>query len=186
MKVLIIGAHPDDEILGCGGVYSKLEKAGHQVFCFVITSGRTDKDDQRLDLLGQLEVNKIIEKEIEEFKPDAVFTHFIGDLNKDHQMVAEATMVACRPQSGVKEIYSYETPGSAGVSIIPFKPDTYFELDYWDLKFKREKMKLFYEKELKKYPHARSIEGIGILAEFRGSEINTKYAEAFMTIRRIR
>ena len=34
MKILIIVAHPDDEILGCGGTIAKLKKEGNEIHVF--------------------------------------------------------------------------------------------------------------------------------------------------------
>jgi len=38
-SILIIAPHPDDEVLGCGGVISKLSTAGCKVFVAVVTHG---------------------------------------------------------------------------------------------------------------------------------------------------
>jgi LmbE family N-acetylglucosaminyl deacetylase len=39
MKVLIIAAHPDDEILGCGGTMSRLAREGHDVRIAILAEG---------------------------------------------------------------------------------------------------------------------------------------------------
>jgi LmbE family N-acetylglucosaminyl deacetylase len=38
-KVLVIVAHPDDEVLGCGGTIAKLSKLGHEVNSLVLGEG---------------------------------------------------------------------------------------------------------------------------------------------------
>ena len=48
-------------------------------------------------------------------KPDIVYTRFLYDINKDHQVTAEAVMVALRPISKfglVSEIRAFETPST--------------------------------------------------------------------------
>lgn len=45
-NVLIIAPHPDDEVLGCGGVITKLVKLGKTVFVTILTNGH--KSDPHL------------------------------------------------------------------------------------------------------------------------------------------
>ena len=40
-KILIIAAHPDDEILGCGGTIAKLKKEGNEIHVFFSAEGIT-------------------------------------------------------------------------------------------------------------------------------------------------
>lgn len=48
MKVLAIGAHPDDVDLLCGGTLALYAKQGHDVFIAVATNGDVGSDDPRL------------------------------------------------------------------------------------------------------------------------------------------
>ncbi len=43
MKVLVIAAHPDDEVYGMGGTIAKLSEQGHQVYVLIITDGCTSQ-----------------------------------------------------------------------------------------------------------------------------------------------
>lgn len=47
MRVLVIAAHPDDEILGCGGTMARLAKEGHEVFISIMAEGITSRSDSR-------------------------------------------------------------------------------------------------------------------------------------------
>ena len=38
-RVCIIAPHPDDEILGCGGLIQRLDKLGYQIILFAVTNG---------------------------------------------------------------------------------------------------------------------------------------------------
>jgi len=38
---MVVGAHPDDEVLGCGGLISKIKNEGGRVFVLFITNGTT-------------------------------------------------------------------------------------------------------------------------------------------------
>ena len=44
MRILAIGAHPDDIEFGCGGTLIKYARQGHEVFLLVITDGSSGGD----------------------------------------------------------------------------------------------------------------------------------------------
>ncbi len=46
MKILIVAAHPDDEVLGCGGTIARLSKEGHDVYCLLLGEGITSRYSQ--------------------------------------------------------------------------------------------------------------------------------------------
>lgn len=129
MKVLVIAAHLDDEVLGCGGTILKLKEEGHQVYVLYTCSRAYDNslDDALVrreekcaeKVCGFLNVDDFwflglhdeqldhkvidvvvpIEKKIREIKPDAVFTTHRGDNHQDHRAVFDATMIAARGYS---------------------------------------------------------------------------------------
>ncbi len=45
--VLVVAAHPDDEILGCGATMAKHVKAGDAVHVLILAEGVTSRDDKR-------------------------------------------------------------------------------------------------------------------------------------------
>jgi LmbE family N-acetylglucosaminyl deacetylase len=61
MTILVIAAHPDDEVLGCGGSMAKWAKTGNEVHVLIMAEGVTSRDMQRdrnarleeLSFLGQ-------------------------------------------------------------------------------------------------------------------------------------
>jgi LmbE family N-acetylglucosaminyl deacetylase len=137
-KVLIIVAHPDDEVLGCGATIAKHTHSGDEAQVVFLTDGFKSREnddnrdglaekvseilgckkpvflnfpDNQLDTIPLLKIVKKIEKEVGNFRPNIIYTHNFGDLNIDHQITHRAVMTACRPQPGfcVKEIYSFET-----------------------------------------------------------------------------
>lgn len=47
MSTLVIAAHPDDEVLGCGGTIARLAQEGEDVFIAILGEGITSRYDQR-------------------------------------------------------------------------------------------------------------------------------------------
>lgn len=209
MNILIFAAHPDDETLGMGGTIKKISKKNTVHLCVVtegataqysnekmiqvrkeacMKSGKIlgissfdffDFPDMKLDSIPQLEINKKIEKVIEKFKPQIIYTTPNNDYNKDHKIVYESTLVATRPTiKCIKQILSYEIPNYVKW---PFEANVYENIS----KEFTTKIIAFkhYKSEIRKMPHPRSIEYIESLAKLRGVESGFLKAEAFRLIR---
>ncbi len=63
--ILVIAAHPDDEVLGCGGTMARLAMEGNDVYTLILGEGVTSRDKKRDRInrekdLGELK-NHIIE-----------------------------------------------------------------------------------------------------------------------------
>ena len=127
MKILVIAAHPDDEILGLGGTLRKHVLSGDEVRSWVACEGismrydddhqanlhrqmtdaagvlgiaelvRGDLPDQKLDTLPLVDVITKVEEQVGQFRPQVVYCHFGGDVNHDHRVLFEAMQVATRP-----------------------------------------------------------------------------------------
>jgi methionyl-tRNA formyltransferase/LmbE family N-acetylglucosaminyl deacetylase len=141
-RVLVIAAHPDDEVLGVGGTLIRHFKTGDEVRVLIVCSadsiryreGEHDQPadaqraahylgartvglgfrDQRLDAGSNLELIQSLEREIREFRPDTIYTHHWGDVNADHVRIAEAVDVATRPFAApwIRRLYGFHTPSS--------------------------------------------------------------------------
>jgi LmbE family N-acetylglucosaminyl deacetylase len=142
--------------------------------------------DERLDGVLQ-EIIIPLEKLYNQVKPDIVFINHRGDNNQDHRAVFNAAMVVCRPYASVqlKSLYSYEVPSSTDQAPpLPenaFLPNLYVNIsDHMDRKLCALKC---YQKELRSFPHPRSIEGVSTYAKKRGSEVGMAAAEAFVVLR---
>jgi len=224
-KVLIIAAHPDDDILGCAGLMSKYrgQVEFRVVFIAEGSSCRFNKEQihdkevikvieernsfgvkalkvlgvenyhfhnlpcGRLDQVAIIEINKIIEKEIQNFKPETIFTHSFEDTNNDHIIVHRATQMATRPGSRtfVEKLYTYEVASSSEWRFThTFSPNYFESLSEEDIQNKWLAL-AEYESEIKEFPYPRSKEGIFSLAKYRGLQSANTYAEAFKLIRQI-
>lgn len=146
--------------------------------------------DQRLETLPLSDVVKQIELLVSDFEPDLVYTHFAGDINRDHRVLTEAVLVAVRPYSAahLKEILMFETPSStewSSPSLTPsFQPNVYVDIT----PFLDQKIAAFncYSAEVRPYPHPRSPQALADRAHYWGSLINRESAEPFMLVRSTR
>lgn len=223
-RVLVIAAHPDDEVLGMGGTIAKLSSNGIDVHLLIVTDGSTSQyknsenlkkiiedkkietnnaanllniksviygglPDMRLDVTPHTDINNVIENAIETIQPDTVFTHFWGDVNKDHQAVYESTLVAVRPQAGqiVQELYCYSVPSSTEWNPCKadtmFMPNVFFEIE--DYKEQKYDAMSAYATELREYPHPRSFRHLCELDVATGLQVGLKATESFMCLRKI-
>src|SRR3990172_4627892 len=114
--ILVVAAHPDDEVLGVGGTTARLRAEGHTVYDCIIGKGRGDQLDQKFDTQPLLHYIQLIEAWIQELQPEIVYSHCWEDLNRDHRIIAEAVEVATRPLPGstVKEVYAFEIQRNLG------------------------------------------------------------------------
>lgn len=225
-KILVIAAHPDDEVLGCGATIARHTKIGDEVHVVILAEGVTSRDesrdlksrksdlselskaahsankilgvksltlhdfpDNRMDSLDRLEVIKVVERFIDKYRPETVYTHHAGDVNVDHRIIHEAVVTVCRPTPSqpVKTLLFFEipsstewqTPGSAAW----FMPNWFVDVSStMDAKLRALKA---YRSEMRPWPHARSIEAVTHLAKWRGASIGTEAAEAFVLGRNI-
>ena len=221
-RALIISAHPDDDILGCGGILSKYKDKVSFKVVFIgegstcrfssPNSAEAQKEVKtrnsyakkafgvfgvdeysfynlpcgRFDIVPLIEINKIIEKEISDFKPDTVFTHSECDSNKDHVKVHDATIIATRPDCGVEGVYTYEVLSSTEWGFNQaFTPNVFFSLSDTNVNEKFEALDM-YLSEVRPFPHPRCKKGIITLATQRGMQSGNSFAEAFRLIRQIK
>lgn len=214
-RVLAIVAHPDDEVLGAGGTLIRHFKEGDTVRVVVVCSadpiryrdGEHDQPsdfrralhylggtggglgfrDQRLDAGSNLELIQAIEREVQTYRPDVVYTHYWGDVNADHVRIAEAVDVATRPYGApfVEAVYAFETPSSTGWTGSGrdrgFVPTTFVDIA-GELDRKLDAMRC-YGSELRPYPHPRSLRALRERAGTWGSLANLPAAEALMLLR---
>jgi LmbE family N-acetylglucosaminyl deacetylase len=225
-NILVVAAHPDDEVLGCGGTIAKHADEGDQVRIIIMAEGATsrqikrdrkavrdeleklkiasheaaeilgarsvevlDLPDNRLDSVDRLDLIKIIEERISKYQPEIVYVHHAGDVNIDHRRLHESVVTACRPtpEQHVRRILSFEvasstewqTTGSAPC----FQPNWFVDIsNQWE---RKEKALMVYSREMRTWPHARSLRAVGHLARWRGAQVGAEAAEAFCLLRQI-
>ncbi len=220
-KILCIVAHPDDEALGPGGTLIKHTEEGDEVNILIFSDGEGAKKnkhkninrikaaenwaleakakifkvvffpDQRLDVLPQQELVTEVEVALKAINPHIIYIHNPSDINKDHELVAKASLVALRPMTFQKntmpEIRAFETPSSTdqtpNLSGFIFQPNLYISVvNVWEKKLKALEN---YKLELGSFPHPRSIKSLEALAIKRGAESGLEKAEAFFIIKKV-
>jgi len=205
-------------VLGCGGTIARHSKRGDEVYLCIVTRAYTpdwseefiknrpnevakankilgiketfflDLPAVKLDTVPQKELCDLITQCVTRVSPEVVYLPHRGDLNKDHRLVLEASLVALRPLEGcaVSRILCYETLSETEWGIYNenmFVPNVYIDIaETLDDKLKAMSA---YQSELREYPHPRSLEMIKVLAQKSGSEVGLSAAEAFMVIREV-
>lgn len=119
MKVLAIGAHPDDVEIGCGGALLAHRKAGDDLTVLVMSDGndgrgsncRVGEQEDAASLLGAellwggfqdgsvpegKESIDVIEMALARSGADIVYTHSLADTHQDHRATAAAAVGASR------------------------------------------------------------------------------------------
>ena len=146
-----------------------------------------DYPDQQLENVPIIELSSKIETMIKKYKPEIVFTHYWGDANQDHRRLFEASLIACRPDylSSIEKIICYETPSSTEFGNYHEKFNPNYFVDISQAFSKKIHALKQYKKELRKYPHPRSLDAIEKRAEYWGQCVGVKKAEAFFILRHI-
>ncbi len=199
MRVLAIGAHPDDIEAGCGGTLIKYAQGDHRIFLMVMTEGdkgarkgirkreqeqaakflKTEKiywggyRDTELPLDRKLIIK--IERVVKEVRPDFIFVHYPEDTHQDHRNLSLSTITATRY---TKNVLFYEGPTTQN-----FSPTVFVDIDSV-LEEKLEALRAHSSQVIK-----TNIEGVAITdiirscANFRGIQGRVKNAEAFLPLR---
>ncbi len=221
MNILIVVAHPDDEGLGAGGTIHRLANAGHNIDCCILSGSvdartqrpRTvelqediekaraalgyrnvvlgDFPNIQFNTVPHLHLVQFIEKNIEAFSSQVIFTHHPSDLNNDHTQTAHACLAASRlwqRRDGVprlEELYFMEIQSSTEWAFpghnMTFEANTFVELEESDVQAKITSVDA-YRNVMRPAPHPRSRENMTALARFRGSQAGYIYAEAFQRV----
>ncbi len=125
-KILIVSAHPDDEVIGMGGTMKKHQKAGDELYWLIMTDAageqwsdayRAQKEKEvklvadffrikkvfragfpamALNTISTADMCEAVTKSLEETKASIVYSPPPKDINTDHANVFDAVRVAVR------------------------------------------------------------------------------------------
>lgn len=141
MRVLAVGAHPDDIEFGAGGTLAKHHENGDVIELLVLTSGETGRGHHSVEvrereaceaaLLLDAEISiarladahvsdgkptiDVVEAATAAFRPDVAYIHSVNDTHQDHRAAALASRVALR---SVTKLYAFQGP-SASTAFTP-------------------------------------------------------------------
>lgn len=199
MKILAIGAHPDDLEYGCAGTLIKHAQRGDEVYMMIITDGAAG-GEPAVRAQEQREAGKIIgakdvffgeypdtsfechresimkiESIVRQVEPDTVYTHFGEDTHQDHRHIARAVVPAAR---SVPSLLFFE-----GLSSQQFLPTVFVDIG-----------NVIHQKLGALEAHASQVKRTNIqamtivdiaqsAAHFRGIQGRVTYAEGFVPLR---
>jgi LmbE family N-acetylglucosaminyl deacetylase len=205
-NVLILSPHTDDAELGCGGTISKLLREGSNILWLAFSTASEslpshlapdtlknefyavaefmglDKNQYRTYDYRVRKLNESRQEILEElvrirkdFKPDLVIGPSLNDYHQDHQVIANEMIRAYKTSAS---ILCYELPWNH----IDFSTQFFMELEKEDIE-RKVNMLSFYKSQLEIQRHYFTEDFVKGISYTRGTQINTKYAEAFEVIR---
>jgi len=196
-RILLVEAHPDDIVWGCGGTIEKLK--GKNQFMSItfalctedpLNKGIQQENIKALNWLGVTdikqngfprrtlflhaqEIRDILYKTKLEYDPEVVFCTSPNDLHQDHSLTGESCKTIFRDSA---TILAYPILRSLG----DFNPLCFVALSEKEMKKKLKALSMFKTQYRRPYFKKKII-----LSEafYYGAQINAKYAEAFEVLR---
>ena len=201
MRIMALGAHPDDIEFGCGGSLLRFARSGHDVYLYIATRGELGGDpvtrkreqedagafigvknifwggytDCQIPLSMELITN--IESVLHQVKPDYIFVHYNEDTHQDHRVLAEATLSATRY---IPNFLFYEGP-----TTVNFSPNLYIDIDETvdDKLILLQKHSSQLRKVIPNMPEISIVDIALSTAKYRGIKSRKKISEAFKSLR---
>ncbi|WHX50777.1 PIG-L deacetylase family protein [Paenibacillus woosongensis] len=201
-KYLIVTAHPDDAEITMGGTIKKLTSEGHKVMTIIASIPTNNVEVRKSEAIRSadyldMEVKFLdtsypctvedytmiglitqLDKIIEDFQPDAIFTHSIDDSHQDHRIISQAVQACFRKY--MCDVYNFEQTNQSNlINSNRFIPDLYIDIsEHFESKLNALRM---HASQLAGYM-VHYVSDIKKLAEWRGYQYGTKYAETFKTV----
>jgi len=208
LKIIAIGAHPDDIELACGGTLAYAIHKQHDVTMIVTTGGsskdhngryiRSEKEarNEQINASNKLGISKV---EILNFQDMEVpyskelvskLDKIINDIKPDiifthfifdtHQDHIRTAQSTLSAGRKQNTILLYEPISPSGRGYIPFRPQVYFDISE-TINKKIGSLKA-HKSQYEKYGN-HWIDGVTARAKFRGFEMGVDFAECFELVR---
>jgi len=203
MKIVVVGAHPDDPESACGGLMALYASAGHEVVSVYLTRGEAGIEGKsheesaqirtaealkacailkvRPEFIGQIDGNCEITREkyaaifnlIKKEEPDIILTHWPIDTHRDHRICSILVYDAWINLGRKSALYYFEV--MSGHQSQNFAPTEYIDIT----SVIKQKHQACFEHASQK-PEEWYKESHGRMEEFRGMESGFEYAEGFV------
>jgi len=203
MKIVVVGAHPDDPETGCGGLMAIYSAAGHEVVSVYLTRGEAGIEGKsheeaakirtaealnacrilnvRPEFIGQIDGNCEITRErytaladlFKKEEPDIILTHWPIDTHRDHRICSVLVYDAWLNLGRKSALYYFEV--MTGNQSQNFAPTDYVDIS-GVVKQKHEACFMHISQKIEetyKDDHGR-------MELFRGMESGCEYAESFV------
>jgi LmbE family N-acetylglucosaminyl deacetylase len=174
MKILAVGAHPDDIEFGCFGTLSYYTSKKHEIFLVLFSSGeklgkreiRENESKTSANLINakikffrfpdtniNANSNNIdkFRDYVNKIKPDILFTHYPEDTHQDHR---NTTSICLSSRNSFKRILFYEGPTSNN-----FSPNVFYVINEHFNK-KIEGLKKHKSQQVRPYLNLEAISGL--------------------------
>lgn len=196
MKVLAVGAHPDDVELGCGATLAAHRARGDEVAMLVLTDGERGPQSHRsrvceqevaAEILGAAlywggfedgavpsgrAAVDVVQKVLRETGAEMLYTHVPRDTHQDHRATAQAALAAAR---SVGRILLFETPSTRA-----FAPTVFTDAAPY-LEGKLAALRAHMSQVL--LNRLVDLDAVEAQARYRGFQARLRHAEAFETDR---
>ncbi len=203
LKIVVVGAHPDDPETGCGGTISLLSGEGHEVVAAYLTRGeagikgktyqeaasiRTNEAiaackimNAKAAFLGQIdgscEITATRYTEVYDFlkkeKPDIVFTHWPIDAHRDHRICSILVYDAWLNLKRSFGLFYFEV--ESGGQTQNFPPTNFVDIS--SVIEKKHAACFSHVSQKMEWVYSEYHEK---MEKFRGMQANCQYAEAFI------
>jgi len=196
-RILLVEAHPDDVVWGCGGTIAKL-KDKNQFVSITFTTCNEDplnkgiikENTEALNFLGVTETTHkefprrtlfLHAQEVRDtlfelklnYHPQVILCNSPHDLHQDHALIGECCKTIFRDSATT---LAYEIVRSLG----DFKPSCFVSLTKGEMKMKLKALRMFKTQYRRLYFKKKIVLANAV---YHGIQNNTQYAEAFEVIR---
>ncbi|MEU9202595.1 PIG-L deacetylase family protein [Streptomyces sp. NPDC048332] len=191
LRMLVVGAHPDDVEIGLGGTIHRRAHSSWDVTVLTMSGGgnggdpaqRRKEAHRAAEVLGarlfmedlpdgSMVADRItveaVERAVAEVTPDVVVVHSESDTHQDHRAVHRATLVACRK---VARLACYQSPSAT----VAYRPNRFIELSEIDVEAKLAAIEAHHSQAASRWYLDEDL--LRSTARYWGRFSQTRYAE---------